>query len=49
MIAVRTHIAVRQQATNVVIAGPTKAVKPFVQESNDIQVMVLSKVMFVQL
>jgi len=49
MIAVRTHITVCQQAADVVTAEPTKADEPTVQESSDIQVMMLSKVMFVQL
>jgi len=49
MTAVRTHIAVCQQAVDVVTAEPTKAVEPSVQESSDIQVMVLSKLMFIQL
>jgi len=49
MIAVRTHITVCQQAADVVTAEPTKANEPSVQESGDIQVMVLGKVVFVQL
>jgi hypothetical protein len=49
MIAVRTRIAVCEQAADVVTSEPTKPVEPSVQESSDIQVMVLSKVMFVQL
>jgi hypothetical protein len=49
MIAVRTHIAGCQQAADIVTAEPTRAVEPSVQESSDIQVMVLSKVVFMQL
>jgi len=46
MIAVRTHIAVCQQTAEVVTAESTKADEPTVQESCDIQVIVLSKVMY---
>jgi hypothetical protein len=40
---------VYQQSADVVTAERTKADEPTVQESSDIKVMVLSKVMFVQL
>ena len=38
-----------QQAADIVTAERAKADEPTVQESNDVQVMVLSKVMFVRL
>jgi hypothetical protein len=44
MTAVRTHIAVCHQAADAVTAEPTKSDEPTVEESSDIQVMVLSKV-----
>jgi hypothetical protein len=46
MIAVRTDVVVCQQAENVVSAEPTRDVDLAVQESPDVQVMVLSKVVF---
>ena len=49
MIAVRTHIAVCQQAAEIVTAEPTKANEPTVQESSGIQVILLSKVILMQL
>jgi hypothetical protein len=48
MVAARTHIAVCEQ-TKDVVAESTKADDLSVQESCDIQVMVLGRVMFVQL
>jgi len=49
MIAVGTHIAVCQQTADIRTAESTKVDEPTIQESSDIQVMVLSKMMFMQL
>jgi hypothetical protein len=49
MIAFGTHVAVCRQAEDVVTTEPTKADMPTVQKSTETEVMVLSKVMFLQL